>query len=235
MRKKLEKKYEKEKKKADRKGEEWELKGSIDEEIISASFGGPEQVLDSDPLRDTASYLDIRQKKKYKYFIEGYSRFYGEQVIVIGFKSKGKHEHQKQAGKVYISLESDAIMSIEYDSKLIIPAIVRPILFLMGFGITNPELTATAHYKPIGGLWYLNDLSVEGGARLTKKKIFKQNDVSQFDVSMALINNKIDIVNANEIPEEERIDKEKPLEEQVDPDPDFWNSYSVVRPSRLDK
>ena len=50
-----------------------------------------------------------------------------------------------------------------------------------------------------------------------------------------LINNKIDIINANEIPEEERIDKNKSLEEQVEPDPAFWNSYSVVRPSRLSK
>ena len=35
----------------------------------------------------------------------------------------GKYEHQKQNGKIYISLESDAIMSIEYDSRIIIPAI----------------------------------------------------------------------------------------------------------------
>lgn len=233
MRQKLEKKYEKEKKKAEKKGEEWESKGSIDEEIISASFGGPEEVLNADPLRDTASFLDIRQKKKYKYFIEGYSRYYGEQVIVIGFKSKGKYEHQKQAGKIYISLESDAIMSIEYDSKVIIPAVARPILFVMGYGITNPELTATMHYKPIGGQWYLNDFSVEGGAMLTRKKMFKKNEKSQFDISMALINNRIDIEKANEIPEEERIDKDKPLEEQVEPDPAFWNTYSVVRPTRL--
>ncbi|MCK5470852.1 MAG: carboxypeptidase-like regulatory domain-containing protein, partial [Cyclobacteriaceae bacterium] len=45
MRKKLEKKYEKEKRKAHKNGEEWEEKESIDEEIISASFGGPEEIL----------------------------------------------------------------------------------------------------------------------------------------------------------------------------------------------
>ena len=124
-------------------------------------------------------------------------------------------------------------MSIEYDSEVIIPAIARPVLFFLGFGITNPELSATMHYKPINGLWYLNDFSVEGGARLTKKKMFKKNDKSQFDISMALVNNTIEINNVIEIPEEERIDRDKPLEEQVDDDPQFWNSYSVVRPSRL--
>ena len=36
-----------------------------------------------------------------------------------------------------------------------------------------------------------------------------------------------------EIPVDERIDNDKPLEEQVDPDPQFWESYQVARPSRL--
>lgn len=233
MREKLEKKYEKEKRKAERKGEEWEEKESIDEEIISASFGGPEEVLSSDPLRDTASFLNINHKKKYKYFIDGYTRYYGDQVIVIGFESKGKYEHQRQNGKIYISLESDAIMSIEYDSEVIIPAVVKPILLIMGLGITNPELFATIHYRPIDKRWYMNDYSIEGGARLTKKKMFKKNDRSQFDIEMSLINNEFDLEHVIEIPEEERIDGDKPLEEQVDPDPEFWENYSVIRQSRI--
>ena len=48
------------------KGEEWEQGESIDEEILSSSFGGPEEVLGSDPLRDTASFLNIEFRKKYK-------------------------------------------------------------------------------------------------------------------------------------------------------------------------
>lgn len=233
MREKIDKKFEKEKRKAEKKGEEWEDGDSIDEEIISSSFGGPEEVLSSDPLRDTASFLNPKFKKKYKYFIDGYARYYGEQVIIIGFESKGKYEHQRQDGKVYISLESDAIMSIEYDSEIVIPAIARPVLLVMGLGISNPKLYATIHYKPIGNYWYLSDYSIEGGARLTKKKMFKKNERSQFHIEMALINNSFDFIDVAEIPPEERIDGDKPLEEQVDSDPKFWDTYHVVRPSRL--
>jgi len=132
-------------------------------------------------------------------------------------------------------MESDAIMSIEYDSKFVIPAIVRPIIFVMGFGITNPELSGTVHYKPIGGQWYLNDFSIEGGARLTKKKMFKKNERSRFDIEMALINNKYDLENVYEIPEDEQIDSDTPLEEQVDADSEFWKNYKVIRPSRIMK
>ena len=233
MRQKLEKKFEKEKRKAEKKGEEWEEKESIDEEIISASFGGPEEILSIDPLRDTASFLDIKRKKKYKYAIEGYSRYYGEQVIIIGFESKGVYEHERREGSIFISMESDAIIAIEYDSELVIPGIARPVIFLAGFGITNPELHATVHYKPVGDRWYLNDISINGGTRLTKKKIFKKNDRSNFYMEMALINNKFELEEVKEITEDERIVKDKPLEEQADPDPEFWKTYEVIRPSKL--
>lgn len=233
MREKLEKKYEKQKRKAAKKGEEWEEKETLDEQIISASFGGPAEILNADPLRDTASFLDMKHRKKYNYSIEGYSRYYGEQVIIIGFATKGKYEHQRQEGNIYISLQSDAIMAIEYASEIVIPAAVRPVIFVFGFGITNPQLHAMVHYKPVSNRWYLNDISIEGGARLTKRKLFKKNDRSNFYVEMSLINNEFDLENVHKIPDHDHIDGDKPLEEQVDPDPAFWIDYSVVRPSRL--
>ncbi len=235
MRVKIEKKYEKELRKAKKKGEEVEDKKSIDEQILSASFGGPEGILSTDPLRDTASFLDIRNKKKYNYFIAGYSRYYGEQVIIIGFETKGKYDHQRQEGSIYISLESDAIMAIEYDSEFVIPVLARPVIFLVGFGITNPQVHMMVHYKPLENRWYLNDISMIGGARLTKKNMLKKNDRSNFLVEMTLINHKFELEQVHEFPEEERIDKKKPLEEQVDPDPDFWKTYKVVRPAELSK
>ena len=233
MRKKIDKKYEREKRKAAKREEKWDQGETIDEEIISSTFGGPEEVLSSDPLRDTATFLNINFKKKYKYHIDGYTSFHGNKVIIVGFKSKGKLEHQRQYGKIYISLESDAIISIEYNSKIIIPAIAKPILFLIGIGISNPEIHATIHYRPIAGHWYLNDFSVKGGAKLTKKKMFKENEHSQFDIEMALINREFELDNVYKIPEEERIDRNKPLEEQVESDPEFWKNFKVVRPSKL--
>lgn len=233
MRQKLEKKYAKEKRKAEKKGEEWEQKESIDEEIISASFGGPEEILSADPLRDTAAFLNPEKRKKFRYEIDGYTRYFGEQIIIIGFESKGKYDHQRMIGKIYISMESDAIIAIEFDSELVIPAAVRPLIFVFGYGITNPEIHGMVHYKPVGSRWLLNDISIEGGTRLTKKKMFKKNDKSNFYIEMALINNQFDMNNVNQIAEKERIDGDKPLEQQVEPDPDFWRDFKVSRPSRL--
>jgi len=231
MKETLEKKRNKAQRKAEKKGEPIEERESIDEQILSASFGGPEMILSADPMRDTASFLDPKFKKKYRYSIEGYTSYQGEQVIIIGYESKGIYEHQRQEGKIYISLLSDAIISIEYNSEVVIPGIARPIIFVMGFGIKNPVIYGKVHYKPIKGSWYLSDISIEGGTRLTKKKMFKKNDRSQFYVEVALINNLYDLENVHEIPEDQRIDTDKPLEDQVDPDPDFWENYQVVRHS----
>jgi hypothetical protein len=231
MREKLEKKQEKERRKALKKGEEVEDSESIDEQIIAASFGGPETILSADPLRDTASFLDIEQKKKYRYEIDGYTSYRGEQVIIIGFESRGVYDHQRQAGKIYISLETDAIISIEYNSEVVIPFVARPVIFVLGFGIKNPVIHARVHYKPIGEKWFISDISLEGGTRLTKRKMFKKNDRSRFFVEIALINNQFNLEDVYEIPEDQRIDMEKPLEDQVEPDPEFWDSYNVVRHS----
>lgn len=233
MREKLDKKFEKEKRKAERKGKEWEAEDTIDEEIISASFGGPEEILSTDPLRDTASFLDIKHKKKFKYSIEGYSSYYGKKVIIIGFESKGVYEHQRQKGSIFISLDSDAIIAIEFDNEIVIPVIARPLIFLVGFGITNPDLHVRVHYKPVGDKWYLNDVSAFGGTKLTKRKIFKENEKSKFHIDIAFVNIGFDLENVFQIPEEEQIDGDKVLEDQVEADPDFWESFKIVRPLQL--
>lgn len=236
MREKLDKKLEKEKKEAAKKGEEPETDAeTIDEAILSASFGGPKTMLNADPLRDTASYLDEQHFKKYEYSIEGYTMYHNEPIIIIGFESKGVFEHQRQQGEVYISLTSDAIVSISYESEIVIPGIARPVIFFAGYGITNPTLSGKVHYKPIGGRWYLSDISVEGGTRITDTKLFKKDDRSTFHIEMALINSIFDLQNVHPFPEKERIDEEKPLEEQVEPDPQFWKSYKVNRPVNLVK
>jgi hypothetical protein len=230
MRETLEKKQEKEDRKAKKKGEEPEEKESIDQQIISASFGGPETILSADPLRDTADFLNIRHKKKYRYFIEGYSKYQGEEVIIIGYESKGVYEHQRQSGNIYISLASDAIISIEYNSEVVIPGIARPVIFALGFGITNPELRGKMHYKSINGKWYLSDISIEGGTRLTKKKMFKKNDRSNFHVELAFINNSFDMEHVAEIPEEKLI----PISHwrsKLNPMMHFGKTIKVVRHS----
>ena len=234
-RKKLEKKYEKEKKKKEKKGETWEGGETIDEEIISSSFGGPVNILKEDPLRDTVSFLNIKNRKKFIYSIDGYTTRYGEQVIIIGYKSKGVYEHQRLYGKIFISLVSDAILAVEYNSEIVIPALARPVLFVMGIGIRKPGMYALVQYRPVGERWYLNDFSMDANMALIDKKLFKKNETSNFHMQVSLINQEFNLEDAPEIPEDRRIDPDKPLEEQVGPDPAFWENYQAARPLMVEE
>ncbi len=234
-RKMIEKNYAKEKKRTERKGEEWEGKDNIDEEIISSTFGGPELILEEDPLRDTASFLNMKNRKYFIYEIAGYTWRYEQQVIIIGFKSKKIYEHQRMTGKVYISLASNAILAIDYNSEVKIPVLIKPVLFLFGIGIKNPQIHVYAQYRPVRGKWYLNDYTINAVFLLIDKKMFGKNEESGFKLHISLVNEKFDFDNVKKIPDNERMKIDKPLYEQVEPDPDFWENYKVARPAGINE
>ena len=232
MREKIEKKMKKKKKKAKKRGEEWEEK-SIDEEILSATFGGPRMILRHDPVRDTSSFLNPKLHHLYDYQIEGYTTYHKQKLIIIHFKSKKKYEHQKQEGNIYITIDSDAIVAINFQSRIIIPNAVKPLLFIAGFGITDPQIHATIHYKPYKRKWYINDMTVDFRVKLTKKKMFAKNEHGSFKFFLSLITTDIEQENVTKIPKEEQLDNWKPLEEQVEEDHEFWKHYQVARPVEL--
>jgi hypothetical protein len=203
---------------------------NIDEAILKSSFGGPDAILGTDPIRDTAEYLNPEKAKKFRYTIEGYSSYHDEDVIMIGYESKGHIEHQKITGRIYISLIRFAIVAIDYENRIVIPDAVRPIIFVMGYGVTDPVISGKIHYKPMNDRWYLNDIAIDGSVRLTKMKVFSKDDRSLFRFKQSLINTDFDLEKAKPIPKDQWLDTRKPLEDQVKEDPEFWKKYPVARP-----
>jgi len=230
MRKRLEKRMKKEQRKAEKRGEDWEME-TIDDAILSATFGGPRMILRNDPVRDTASFLNPELRKLYEYQIEGYTSYHDQKVIIIHFKSKRKYEHRKREGNIYITLDSDAIVALDFQSRIIIPGVARPFMFLFGLGATDPVINATMHYKPYLDKWYINDISIKAFSDLTNKKMFSKNVHSRFELYQSLITTEIDQKNVSKIPKNEQLKNWTPLEEQIEEDPEFWQNYSVARPS----
>jgi hypothetical protein len=228
MRNRLEKRLLKEQKKALKRGEEWD-EMSLDDAVLSATFGGPRMILRQDPIRDTASFLDPKYSKYYRYEIAGYTTYYSEKVIIIHFESRRKLQHRKRNGDIYISLDSDAIVSFDFESRIIIPDGVRPLLFLAGLGVTDPTLHAIMHYRPYNGRWYANDLSIDASSVLTDKNMFSKNQISTFNIFQSFVTNSIKQDNVSKIPKEEQLNNWKPLEEQVEEDTVFWDSYQSIR------
>lgn len=232
MRERLERKMSKAVKKAKKKGERIDFE-TLDEAVLSSSFGGPRQILREDPIRDTASFLNPVNRKYYAYELGGYSTYHDQKVVIINFESTKKLDYQLKKGSIYITLDTDAIVAIEFESKMIIPDIARPVMFFYALGATDPEFEMRIHYKPYHDRWYINDISIKGGARLTHKKMFKSNDRSYFELNQMLITTDVDFENARQIPKDERLKNWVPLEDQIDFDPEFWKNYHVVYPEVL--
>jgi len=228
MRKRLEKRLSKEQKKALKRGENWDIM-SLDDAVLSATFGGPGMILRQDPIRDTASFLNQKYLKYYRYEIGGYTSYSNEKVIIIHFESRKKLEHRKRNGDIYISLDSDAIVSIDFESRIIIPDGFRPLLYLAGIGVTDPILHAVMHYRAVNGRWYANDISIDANSVLTDKNMFSKNQVSTFNIFQSLVTNSIEQATVHKIPKEDQLNNWKPLEEQVEEDPTFWKKYDAGR------
>lgn len=232
MRERIEKRMAKEERKAKKKGEEYEST-DIDEEIAGSSLGTPDDVINADPIRDTAEYLDEDLRHYFDYTVEGYTFMYNQKVVIIGFESNKKYEQQKHKGKIYISMENDAILSIEDHIRILIPDIVRPVAFLFALGFTDPEINLITHYKPVGNKWYLNYYDLQGGMLLKHKKMFKKNDKSHFKIHMSYIVSAIQTEGVQPIPKDERLDRSKDFADQVEEDPVFWSQYKVSRPENV--
>ncbi len=228
MRKRLEKKMTKAVKKAKKKEERIDFE-TIDEAMTSASFGGPRRILNNDPIRDTATFLNPKNKKYFEYSVKGYSSYFNQRVIIIHFESTRKLNQQKKKGDIYITLDTDAIVVIEFESRLIIPNAVRPIMFVASLGATDPVISMEVHYKPYKDRWYINDISIAGGSHLTHKKMFKKNDKSYFELFQSLITTHVQLENVRPILKEDRLKNWRPLEDQIEPDPEFWENYKVAK------
>ena len=223
----IEKKSAKAKKKADKKGEEYdedEYDGNL-----KVDFGGPQSVIHLDINHDKGNYLNEKDFKKYEYTFGDETSLNGEPLVTILFKAKRTIDHIKDSGKILISRESYAIVSIESTGKFSIPFLVKPILFAMGLSISSPQFSTTINYQKFKEKWYPNLFRWDAKVKLTKKHMFDSNENSTINIGQVFLINKIDSVGIP-IPKEKLFDSGKDLEEQIFNDTNMqWNELNVIK------
>lgn len=227
MREWYEKKQEKQKKKAIKKGEEFE-EDEFDTDI-DLNLGGPETVINLDINRDLDHYLKPKYFKKYEYSFGEETSLNGEQIVTINFKSKGKVDHKRDQGKILISRENFAIVRIEQSGKFSVPFIIKPVLFLVGLKIGNPTFTRVISYQQYKDIWYPKLFRWDADIKLTKRHTFSANEESNIKVGQVFFINKIDI-EANTIEKEKIFDTDKDIEEQIYNDLNIsWEGMNAIK------
>jgi hypothetical protein len=227
MREWFEAKQEKRKKKAIKKGEEFD-----EEEYDSdmdMDFGGPETVIDLDINNEQDNYLNPKHFKKYEYSFGDETSLNGERLVTINFKAKKTIDHKKDAGKILINTEDYAIVSIEQTGKFSIPFIVKPILFVIGLKIQNPTFNTVISYQKYKDKWYPQLFRWDAKIKLTKKHTFDPNENSDINIGQVFFINELDSI-ASPISEAQRFDENEAMEGQVYNDLNLqWGELNVIK------
>lgn len=220
-------KQEKRRKKAIKKGEEFD-EDEFDDDI-DFDLGGPESVIDLDINNERDSYLDPKHFGKYEYSFGDETWLNGERLVTILFRAKKKIDHKKDSGKILINAEDYAIVSIEQTGKFTIPFIVKPILFVIGLKIGNPTFSTVINYQKFGGKWYPELFRWDANIKLTKKHTFDPNENSDINIGQVFFINEL---NSEAVPiaSEAVFDPGEEMEQQVDNDLGLnWEGLNIIK------
>jgi len=231
MRDKMLKSEAKEKRKALKKGEEYDEDDTKD--FISASFGGPEEVLSSDLVKKQEDYLDSTKFKKFRYEFAPESEYMDREMMVINFKSRGTVDHMRLEGKIYIDNVSEAIAVVEYSGEFVIPVALKPIILAFGLTIGEILFNKKVHYQFADNYWYPKTIQMDVTAPLTKIHMFKPNQKSVFDIEQIFTINQLYFDKMIEFDKEQRFDSEKPMDEQIFNNGQIsWSDILYLMPER---
>lgn len=224
MKKERDEKAEKEKKTGKKQ------KNSLDIDLTS-SFGGPENILKGASLtRDPAACLDTLHLKSYNYVFAKSSTYNNKELLVIDFDTKGKVNHVREEGKIYIDLATFAIVKLESHGDIVIPVLLRPVIFMYGIGIENPSYQKSLEFQQVKNKWYPKNIQYNVNINLTNRHWFKPNEHSDFVIEGVFTVNKIKIDQPASVPVARRFSPKKEMKDQVFNDDGLsWEGLNIIK------
>jgi len=198
---------------------------------VGKSFGGPAQILKgSDISKKSEDFLDSLEFKNYKYTFAKSSSYNTTELLVIDFVSKGKVNYKRESGRIYLDANSLAIVKIECAGKFVIPAILKPFLFLMSIGVKNPTYVKTSEFQQVNGKWYPKNIQNNIDVILTNNHLFKKDERSLFEIEQFFTVTELKTNDATEVPLEKRYKEETDMDKQVFNDKGLtWEGLNIIK------
>ena len=199
---------------------------------VNLSLVTPDLLMDMDPVRQIESFVDTAKFKVFNYEFNNDLNYLGKKVTVVDFHSKKKVKLNNVGlkghvnGILYFDQESDAILGIDYDLDMVIPAAAKPIMFLVGIGASNLYMKNKVRYLQVEDRWFPQGIQLEMGLDISRKYLFKKNERSAIDVELTMSISDIEWERPFLIEEEFVFSRKKDFEDQVYPFPD--SSWEMV-------
>ncbi len=201
-----------------------------EKKTVADMFGGPDKILALDLLKEEPDFLDTTKLKDFEYSFGAPTTYQGNEVVVINFKSDGKVDNARTEGKIFIDLNSYAIVNIDFNAEFVIPLMYRPVIFLAGYSVSNPQFNQKVSYQEVNKKWYPQNFQFNLQVKLEREYWFKKNDVSDIYVEGLLAINKMETQNLKEIPKEFRYDSKKKMESQVhNTEGISWGELNIIK------
>ncbi|PBQ32923.1 hypothetical protein CNR22_14445 [Sphingobacteriaceae bacterium] len=198
---------------------------------LGNSFGGPDDLLKSGNIRkNKAGFLDTTQFNSFKYSFAKSSSYNTDELMVIDFASKGKVNHLRQTGKIYIDLKSQAIVKIEVAGDMIVPGLAKTILFFMSIGVKNPTYIKRVEFQEVDGIWYPKTIHINLHVILTNNHLFKKDEYADFEIEQFFAVNELKTNGVEPIPLEKRYKESKEMDKQVHNDNNLsWEGLNIIK------
>ncbi|MEL7145096.1 MAG: carboxypeptidase-like regulatory domain-containing protein [Bacteroidota bacterium] len=213
LRKKALKRQEKARKKAEASGEEFE--DDSDFSTVQANFGGPESILNGDPVRGLSEFMDTTMFKKYRFEFHEATSYNGKPVEVISFQTRGKVDQARANGLIYVDKASLAVIKIEKEGKFVVPFALKPLLYLLGFSISGGKIVSDYKYKSFNGKWYPENLHHQLWIKITKHNMFSKNEYANLKIEQVMSTKEINTNEVAPIVKDKRFDVSKDMDQQV--------------------
>ena len=150
--------------------------------------------------------------------------------MVIDFSSRGKVDHLRENGKIYLDAKSMAIIRFESSGEIVIPVVLRPIIFLYGIGIENPTYVKNIVFQEVSGKWYPQNFQYNIDLKLTNRHWFAPNEHSDFEIEQVFVVNKTKVEKLDPIPANKKFDSKKDMSSQVFNDDGLsWEGLNIIK------
>ncbi len=234
MKREREKKMEKKRRTAIKRGEDPDSV-DVSSESIAGSFGGPSEILSDHLSVSLPIFLDSTKFKKFEYNFAPALTYGKDSLMVIDFKSRRKVKVDPDApkmrikGTIYLSLATDAIVAIDTEYEVVLSAAIDAALYLFGFGVSDIYFDQQIRYQEYKGRWYPENFTRQIRLTVIKRRLFKKNDRSRFAIEQVLKVNDVKLKEASPIVEEKRFDVDDDFEEQVYPEEGIdWENVNTL-------
>jgi len=190
-------------------------------ELLINSLGGPAVVINIHVGNKSISFLDSLEFRHFRYSYGPETSFAGRDMITLDFESKGAVNNVRSKGQIIIDKNSDAVVAIKWSGNIVIPVLVRPILFALGLSIESPTFRAEARFQEKDERWYPQQVRTHINLKATKKHMFKKNQKGDFDISQLFVVNDLNRDRPFDIPKSVQFDPNEKMKDQV-----YWDGNS---------